>query len=90
MIDLEELKRRRFKMHAEWTPVEQEASAEQFAMLEEFDRQFPAIVAKLEAAQRLRDDLMMIMAPTVSNMSEAANQAHMVAMAIAAFDKEQQ
>ena len=49
-----------------------------------------ALLAKLEAAQRLRDDLMQIMAPTVSNMREAANQSHMVAMAIAAFDKEQQ
>lgn len=46
------------------------------------------ILAKLEAAQRLRGDLMQIMAPTVNNMTEAANQAHAVAMAIAHFDKE--
>ena len=55
-LDMEELKRRRFKMHAEWTPVEQEASAEQFAMLKEFDRQFPAIVAKLESDQTALND----------------------------------
>ena len=80
-LDMEELKRRRFKMHAEWTPVEQEASAEQFAMLKEFDRQFPAIVAKLEAAQRLRDAL--------ADCNDAWESLCPVNI-LAAFDKEQQ
>ena len=85
-MNLEELKRRRFKMHAEWTPAGQEASAEQFAMLEEFDRQFPAIVAKLEAAQRLRDAMAQLLDdgvhPTWSGIKNAET-------ALAAFDKEQ-
>ena len=33
-MKLEELKRLRFKMHAEWTPAGQEASAEQFAIFD--------------------------------------------------------
>jgi len=70
-------------MHAEWTPAGQEASAEQFAMLEEFDRQFPAIIAKLEAAQRLRDAVAKFRSLPVA-------QYDILYDALAAFDKEQQ
>lgn len=95
-MNLEELKRRRFKMPAEWTPAGQEASAEQFAMLEEFDRQFPAIVAKLEADQTALNDaayaLFQIKRMTPEAIPQFAADAHAKACKhldhFPAFDKE--